>query len=247
MTIINKIKSIKSNIQFFLWLQICVLVFGVGAFIPKPADALLLLIIDHNSCWVNIIWGCDGGDGGGGGGGSVTYSYESDYPGATSGGGTGGGTGGVELSAGGQPITRMSAVRDSLKDPCTAGDTCPGDDLEELAAKISVNPAYADFANNKCPLFWTQGKDEAKSVVECKLVTNGTSQVLPKNSTNKNTFSVPVGKHVLSCTRTTTEVVTKYSTDGAGAKTVAETQTNTWTNTEEYNVRCLARPNVIEQ
>lgn len=249
-------KQIKKNIRRIIYTThmystVCIiaLTLGVSVIVPQRVDALLL-IIDNNSCWVNIVWGCDGGDGGGSsggsGGGTVTYTYESDYPKSP---GTpviiGGGPAGKD--ANGNPITRIDQGRDSLKDPCTQGTSCPGDDLGDLAGKISVNPAYADAKTNTCPLLWTQSIDEPNSTVECRLVTGGTSQVLPKNASGKNTFNVPVGRHVLSCTRTTTETVTKYSQKSSETtKTVADTQTNTWKTTEDYNLRCLARPSVIE-
>lgn len=236
----------KLKTKFALYIQIFALVLGVASFVPQKSEALLiLLIVDHNSCWVNLIWGCDGGDGGGGGGGTVTYTYESDYPGGGSSTTTGGGAIGTTDPAG-KPITRMTVTRDSLKDPCTTGTTCPGDDLGVLAGKISVNPAYASAQTNTCPLLWVQGADDTNSTVVCNLITNGTSQVLPKSATGKNTFNVPVGRHVLSCTRTTSETVTKYGSKDGGAKTSVDSQTNTWSSTEEHNVRCLARPNVNE-
>ncbi|MCF7864988.1 MAG: hypothetical protein K9M11_00585 [Candidatus Pacebacteria bacterium] len=239
------LKTIKT--KFTLYIQLFALVLGVASFVPQRSDALLiLLIIDHNSCWVNLIWGCDGGDGGGGGGGgNVTYTYESDYPGGGSSTSGGGATASTDPE--GKPITRMTDTRDSLKDPCTTGDTCPGDDLGVLAGKISVNPAYASAQTDTCPLLWTQGGDDTNSTVVCNLVTNGTSQVLPKSASGKNTFNVPIGRHVLSCTRTTSETVTKYGTkEGETTKTAVDSQTNTWSSTEEHNIRCLARPNVNE-
>ena len=247
-SIINNLKTIKAKSTSLVILQITALVFGVSALVPQKADALLLIIIDHNSCWVNLIWGCGGdggGGGGGGGGGDTTFTYESDYPKSP---GTpvivGGGPAGKD--ANGDTVTRIDQTRTSLKDPCTQGDTCPGDDLGALAGKISVNPAYADAKTNTCPLLWVQSIDEPNSTVECKLVTGGTSQVLPKDASGKNIFNVPVGRHVLSCTRTTTETVTKYGQNPGSAKTAVDSQTNVWKTTEDHNVRCLARPSVIE-
>lgn len=233
--------------KYITFLYMFSLALGVSFVVPQRADALLL-IIDHNSCWVNLIWGCDGGDGGGGGGGGggtpTTYVYEADYPkDPTTPVVVGDGKPGKDAS--GNPITRMDQTRDSLKDACTQGETCPGDDLGALAGKISVNPAYAASKTNTCPLFWTQGNDEVNSTVECKLVTAGTSQVLPKSASGKNVFDIPIGKHVLSCTRTTTETVSKRE-ENTAAKAVVETQTNSWSTTENYNVRCLARPTVTE-
>lgn len=243
----------KLKAKFSLYVQILVLVLGVASFVPQKSEALIILIIiDHNSCWVNLIWGChgeDGGGGGGGDGGAVTYTYESDYPGGGSSSTSGGSsttTTTITTDPTGKAVTRMTPTRDSLKDSCTAGDNCPGDDLGALAGKISVNPAYASAQTNTCPLLWVQGSDDTNSTVTCNLITNGTSKEIPKMTAEKKVFNVPIGRHVLSCVRTTTETVTKYGTTADGTKTAVDSQTNTWTNTEEHNVRCLARPGVTE-
>lgn len=173
----------------------------------------IILIVDHNSCWVNLFWGCDDNGGGGGGGsgsgqvktadGTVVdkgkITYQSDFPPASDGNGLvpAGGTGG--------------GPRDSIDSkPCTQGTTCPGDELGEVMIKksTSVSPAYADSKTNTCPLFWVAGKENIQSVVSCKLITDSKSVDLLKNApvnSNKNVFQVPVGKHVLSCSRTTTD------------------------------------------
>lgn len=212
--------------------------------------AVALVIVDNNSCWVNLIWGCDSNNGGGGGGqvqtadGTVvntgTVSYESDFPpasdpnGLVPAGGTGGGT------------------RDSIDSkPCTQGSTCPGDELGEpmVTKSTTVSPAYADSKTNTCPLFWVAGKEDAQSTVTCKLITGSKSVDLPRNApinSTKNVFQIPVGKHVLSCSRTTTETVTQYGTKAGAAKTAINSQTNTFITTKDQNVRCNAIPNVNE-
>jgi hypothetical protein len=211
----------------------------------------IILIVDHNSCWVNLFWGCDDNNGGDGGGqvqtsdGSVvdkgTITYQSDFPPASD-------TNGLvpDGGAGGSP-------RDSIDSkPCTQGTTCPGDELGEVMIKksTSVSPAYADSKTNTCPLLWVAGKENVQSVVSCKLITGSNSVDLLKNApanSNKNVFQIPVGKHVLSCSRTTTEKVTKYAQKaGETTKTAISDQTNVFTTTETQNVRCLAVPNVNE-
>ena len=55
--------------KYITFLYMFSLALGVSFVVPQRADALLL-IIDHNSCWVNLVWGCGGDGGGGSGGGS---------------------------------------------------------------------------------------------------------------------------------------------------------------------------------
>ncbi len=246
----------------FVMTKLIVLLLAVSLYArPAPAQGLFLIaltlapliIIDHNSCWVNLIWGCDDNDGAGGaGGGSATlingttgetivqgtYTYESNFPpaddpnGLVPVGGLGGGT------------------RDSIDSkPCTQGTTCPGDELGVVVIKnsIQVSPAFANSKTNTCPLFWTPGKENSQSIVSCQLISNGVATALPKDGSNKNTFQIPVGRHVLSCTRTTTEIVTQYGTKpGETAKTKIKEQTNVFTTIEDHNVRCNAIPNVNE-
>lgn len=257
----NKIFFDRGILTFFsksLVLKILILLIAFSVYIkPAPAKALiltalifapLLVIIDANSCWVNLIWGCDSGNGGGGQGqtadGTVvntgTVSYESDFPPATDSNGL--------VPAGG----KGGGTRDSIDSkPCTQGSTCPGDELGEpmVTKSTAVSPAYADSKTNTCPLFWVAGKENAQSTVTCKLITGSKSVDLPRNApinSTKNVFQIPVGKHVLSCSRTTTETVTQYGTKAGAAKTAINSQTNTFTTTKDQNVRCNAIPNVNE-
>jgi hypothetical protein len=225
---------------------------------PAPARGFFLLallvvgvlaIVDANSCWVNIFWGCDSSGGGGGqaqtANGTVvttgTVTYQSDFPPADDPNG---------LVPSGSP---GGSSRDSIDSkPCTQGSTCPGDELGDplISKSTLVSPAYADSKTNTCPLIWVAGKEDTQSVISCKLVTGSKSVDIPKNApagSDKNVFQIPVGAHVLSCTRTTTETVTEYGTKaGATTKTAINSQTNTFTTTKEQNVRCNAIPNVNE-
>jgi hypothetical protein len=216
----------------------------------------IILIVDHNSCWVNLFWGCDdngGGGGNGGAGGNVktadgtviekgTVTFESDFPpssdtnGLVAEGGKGGGT------------------RDSLDSkPCTQGTTCPGDELGEVMVQKStvVSPAYADSKTKMCPLFWVPGKENVQSVISCKVITNGVaSPALVRNApagSKKNVFQIQIGKHTLSCSRTTTEKVTQYATKaGETTKTAIKDQPNVFTTTETQDVKCNNIPTVTE-
>lgn len=250
----------------FVMTKLIVLLFVVSLYArPAPAQGLFLMaltlapliIIDNNSCWVNLIWGCDDSDGaaaaaGGGGGGAATllngttgetiiqgtYTYVSNFPPADDSNGL------VPVGGiGGSP-------RDSINSkPCTQGTTCPGDELGVVVIKnsILVSPAFANSKTNTCPLFWTPGKENSQSIVSCELISNGVAVALPKDGSNKNTFQIPVGKHVLSCTRTTTEMVTQYGTKpGETTKTKIKEQTNVFATIEDHNIRCNAIPNVNE-
>lgn len=241
----------------FVMTKLIILLLAVSIYArPAPAQGLFLIaltlapliIIDHNSCWVNLIWGCDDGDSGaanailidGTNGNEIqqgTYTFHSNFPPADD-----------QSVVDGKPAGGERQSIDSK--PCTQGTSCPGDELGKptLEKSVAVNPAYADSKTNTCPLFWTPGRENSQSIVACKLITNGVSKDLPKNGSNKNTFQIPVGKHTLSCTRTTTETVTQYGTKpGATEAVKIKEQDNTFVTTEDHNLRCNAIPNVIEQ
>lgn len=241
-------------VSSILLIKLAVLIFALGI-VSKPAPArgaLLialivapLIIIDHNSCWVNLIWGCHsdnggGGSGGDGGGGTVTYTYTSSFPPKDD-------TNGLVTngSDGGSP-------RDSIDSkPCTQGETCPGDDLGSVVKdrSIVVSPAYADSKTNTCPLFWLPGGTNSLSTITCKVVT-ATSTIdasgITKDASGKYRLQIPVGRSTLSCTRKTTEVVTQYGAKDGGAPVKVKEQTNVFETTEDHPVKCLPNPKVQE-
>lgn len=213
----------------------------------------IILIVDHNNCKINLFFGCNKGDGGSsssvsgstgqnGSNANVTYSYQSNFPPRTDPNGLvpPGGIGG--------------SIRDSIDSkPCTQGKTCPGDELGSvvLGKSILVNPGYADARTKTCPLLWTPGKSNELSLIECKLISNNITKNITNPikdvSTGKNKFMIPVGKHTLSCTRTTTEIVTEYGTkQGESTKIRISEKTNVFNTVENYNVKCLEIPSVVE-
>ncbi len=229
---------------------------------PSPAQGAVLLkvlavsltegiiqAVDNNSCWANLLWGCDSNAGteektqAGDGAASSTgaFSYMSDFPpasdpnGLVPEGGAGGG------------------ARDSIDSkPCTQGSTCPGDELGDVIVTKStvVSPAYANSRTNTCPLYWVPGKEDSQSVISCKLISDSRSMDLGRDDTDqsgRNVSDIPVGKHVLSCARTTTETVTQYAAGAGGsAKAALKKQTNVFTTVQEQNVRCNPVPNINE-
>ncbi len=98
---------------------------------------------------------------------------------------------------------------------CTPGVNCPDADLGKIITQTRLNP-IARTLDNKCPFFWTVGNEDAKRKIECSIISNGVTTIVPKIQTDPvNGYLLPVGQSNFVCSRgdgTSTTTETKILT-----------------------------------